>query len=133
MQVLFGAPKLLSLAVCLLALTPMAASGASPASVPVSHGYATLTQDNSAAIGISDLRATRQDRLLRVQAELNNASATNRQVYYRFEWMDQQGLAVWDDEPWKPLIVYGNNKQTISVSSPSFKATSFRLVVQNPN
>ena len=132
MQVLFGAFKPLSLAVC-LALAPMAAAGASPASVPVSHGYATLTQDNSAAIGISDLRATRQDRLLRVQAELNNASATNRQVYYRFEWMDQQGLAVWDDEPWKPLIVYGNNKQTISVSSPSFKATSFRLVVQNPN
>jgi uncharacterized protein YcfL len=133
MQVLFGAPITLSLAVCLLALAPMAASGASPASVPVGHGYATLTRDDSAAIRISDLRATNQDSLLRVQAELNNTSATNRQVYYRFEWMDQQGIAVWDDEPWKPLIVYCNNKQTISVSSPSFKATSFRLVVQNPN
>ncbi|MBL8415005.1 MAG: DUF1425 domain-containing protein [Propionivibrio sp.] len=133
MQVLFGAPKPIYLAVCLLALAPMVASGANPAGVPVNHGYATLTQDGSDAIAISDLRATRQDRLLRVQAELNNASSTNRQVYYRFEWMDQQGLAVWDDEPWKPLIVYGHNKQTISVSSPSFKATSFRLVVQNPN
>ena len=132
MQVLFGAFKPLSLAVC-LALAPMVAAGANPASVPVSLGYATLNQDGSATIGISDLRATRQDRLLRVQAELNNTSASNRQVYYRFEWMDQQGLAVWDDEPWKPLIVYGHNKQTISVSSPSFKATSFRLVVQNPN
>ena len=132
MQVLFGAFKPLSLAVC-FALAPLVAAGANQTSLPVSHGYATLTQNGSAAIGISDLRATRQDRLLRVQAELNNSSATNRQVYYRFEWMDQQGLAVWDDEPWKPLIVYGNNKQTISVSSPSFKATSFRLVVQNPN
>jgi len=132
MQVLFGAFKPLSLAVC-LALAPMVAAGANPASVPVSLGYATLNQDGSAAIGISDLRATRQDRLLRVQAELNNTSASSRQVYYRFEWIDQQGLAVWDDEPWKPLIVYGNNKQIISVSSPSFKATSFRLVVQNPN
>ncbi len=111
----------------------MVASGANPVSVPAGHGYATLTQDGSADVGISDLRATSQDRLLRVQAELKNASATNRQMYYRFEWMDQQGIAVWDDEPWKPLIVYGNNKQTISVSSPSFKATSFRLVVQNPN
>ena len=132
MQVLFGAFKPLSLAVC-FALAPLVAAGANQASLPVSYGYATLTQNGSAAIGISDLRATRQDRLLRVQAELNNTSATNRQVYYRFEWMDQQGLAVWDDEPWKPLVVYGNNKQTISVSSPSFKATSFRLVVQNPN
>lgn len=132
MQVLFGVFKPLSLAVC-LALAPLAAAGANPASVPVSHGYATLTQSGSDAIGISDLRATRQDRLLHVQAELNNASPTNRQVYYRFEWMDRQGLAVWDDEPWKPLIVYGNNKQTINVSSPSFKAASFRLVVHNPD
>jgi len=132
MQVLFDAFKPVSLAIC-CALAPMLATAANPASVPAAHGYATLTQDGSAAIGIGDLRATRQDRLLRVQAELNNNSATNRQVYYRSEWMDQQGLAVWDDEPWKPLIVYGNNKQTISVSSPSFKATSFRLVVQNPN
>ena len=133
MQVLFGAFKPLTLAVCLLALAPMVTSGANQASGPVGHGFATLTQDGSAAIGISDLRATRQDRLLHVQAELNNNSATNRQVYYRFEWLDQQGIAVWDDEPWKPLIVYGNNKQTICVSSPSFKATSYRLVVQNPN
>jgi len=132
MQIRIGSFKPVSLAIC-LALAPMLATAANPASVPAAHGYATLTQDGSAAIGIGDLRATRQDRLLRVQAELNNSSATNRQVYYRFEWMDQQGLAVWDDEPWKPLIVYGNNKQTISVSSPSFKATSFRLVVQNPN
>ena len=132
MQFFIGAFKPLALAVC-FALAPLVAAGANQASLPVSYGYATLTPDASAAIGISDLRATRQDRLLRVQAELNNTSATNRQGYYRFEWMDQQGLAVWDDEPWKPLVVYGNNKQTISVSSPSFKATSFRLVVQNPN
>ena len=131
MQVL--KPKPLSLAVCVLALAPMLASGANQLSLPVGHGYATLTQDSSDSIGISDLRATRQDRLLRVQAELNNFSASSRQVYYRFEWMDQQGFAVWDDEPWKPMIVYGNNKQIISVSSPSFKATNFRLVVQSPN
>lgn len=133
MQGLFGAFKPVSLAACFLALAPVLAAGANQASAPVGHGYATLTPDAAAAIGISDLRATRQDRLLRVQAELKNASPSNRQVYYRFEWMDQQGLSVWDDEPWKPLIVYGNSKQTISVSSPSFKATSFRLVVQNPN
>lgn len=133
MQFLFGAFKPLYLAFCLFALAPLVAAGANQASGSVGHGYATLTEDGSAAIGISDLRATRHNRLLIVQAELNNSLATNRQVFYRFEWMDQQGLAVWDDEPWKPLIVYGNNKQTISVSSPSFKATSFRLVIQTPN
>ena len=97
------------------------------------HGYAALTQDGSGDIAISDLRATMQDRLLRVQADLRNPTTSDRQLYYRFEWLDQDGLAVWDDEPWKPMIVYGQSKRTISVSSPSFKATRFRLVVQNPN
>ena len=83
MQFFIGAFKPLALAVC-FALTPMGAAGANQASAPVSHGYATLTQDGSAAIGISHLRATRHDRLLRVQAELNNTSATNRQLAYRF-------------------------------------------------
>ena len=93
MQGLFGAFRPIPLAACFLALAPMLASGANQASSSVGHGYATLTPDVSAAIGISDLRATRQDRLLRVQADLKNASAYTRQVYYRFEWLDHQGLA----------------------------------------
>lgn len=117
-----------------LALTSMVASGgASQASMPVGHGYAALTQDGSGDIAISDLRATMQGRLLRVQADLSNPTGSDRQLYYRFEWLDQQDLAVWDAEPWKPMIVYGQSKRTISVSSPSFKATRFRLVVLNPN
>ncbi|MBK9026988.1 MAG: DUF1425 domain-containing protein [Propionivibrio sp.] len=94
-------------AASVLALTPMLASGgsASQTSRPVSHGYAALTQDGSGDIAISDLRATMQDRLLRVQADLRNPTTSDRQLYYRFEWLDQDGLAVWDDEPWKPMIV----------------------------
>ena len=136
MKALFGPfGRFTLVAASVLALTPMLASGgsASQTSRPVSHGYAALTQDASGDIAISDLRATMQDRLLRVQADLRNPTTSDRQLYYRFEWLDQDGLAVWDDEPWKPMIVYGQSKRTISVSSPSFKATRFRLVVQNPN
>lgn len=82
---------------------------------------------------VSDLRAARRDNLLRVQAEITNTSRSNQQLYYRFKWLDSDGFSVWEDEPWKPLIVYGNQKQQISVVSPSFKATDFRLVLQSPD
>jgi uncharacterized caspase-like protein/uncharacterized protein YcfL len=82
---------------------------------------------------VSDLRATKRDNLLRIQAEITNTSSDNQQLYYRFKWLDRDGFSVWDDEPWKPLLVYGNQKQLINVVSPSFKATDFRIVLQSPN
>lgn len=82
---------------------------------------------------VTDLRATKRDNLLRIQAEVSNSSAGNQQLYYRFKWLDRDGFTVWDDEPWKPLLVYGNQRQTISVVSPTFKATDFRLILQSPD
>ena len=82
---------------------------------------------------VTDLRATKRDNLLRIQAEVTNISSGNQQLYYRFKWLDNDGFTVWDDEPWKPMIVYGNQKQVINVSSPTFKATDFRLILQSPD
>lgn len=82
---------------------------------------------------VSDLRATKRDNLLRIQAEITNTSNGNQQLYYRFKWLDQDGFTVWEEEPWKPLIVYGAQKQVINVVSPTFKATDFRLILQSPD
>lgn len=81
---------------------------------------------------VTDLRAVKRDGLLRVQAEVTNGSTDNQQLYYRFRWLDRDGFSVWDDEPWKPLIVYGLQKQQIQVVAPTFKATDFRLILQSP-
>ena len=82
---------------------------------------------------VTDLRATKRDNLLRIQAEITNTSAGNQQLYYRFKWLDRDGFTVWDDEPWKPMIFYGNQKQVINVVSPTFKAMDFRLILQSPD
>lgn len=82
---------------------------------------------------ISDLRAVKRDNLLRIQVEITNTSNENQQLYYRFKWLDRDGFSVWDDEPWKPLMVYGNQKHQIAVVSPTFKAVDFRIVLQSPN
>ena len=87
------------------------------------------TSDDS--VQVTDLRAVQSDRLLRVQAELTNYSSSDQQVYYRFKWLDRNGFVVWDDEPWKPMIVYGRQKQLINVTPPSLQAMDFRLVLHS--
>jgi uncharacterized protein YcfL len=81
---------------------------------------------------VTDLRAVKRDGLLRVQAEITNGSTDNQQLYYRFRWLDQDGFAVWDEEPWKPQIIYGLQKQVLQVVAPTFKASDFRLELQSP-
>jgi len=105
---------------------PTASSGASIASKLEEQGKMNNLK-------VTDLRATKRDNLLRIQAEITNISSGNQQLYYRFKWLDRDGFTVWDDEPWKPMIVYGNQKQVINVSSPTFKATDFRLILQSPD
>jgi len=82
---------------------------------------------------VTDLRATRRDNLLRIQAEVTNSSSSTQQLYYRFKWLDSDGFSVWDEEGWKPVLVYGAQKQVINTVSPTFKATDFRLILQSPN
>lgn len=81
---------------------------------------------------ITDLRATKRNGLLNIQAEVTNSDSSNQQLYYRVKWLDGAGFSVWDDEPWKPLVVYGKQKQLISLVAPTPKAADFRLVLQSP-
>jgi uncharacterized caspase-like protein/uncharacterized protein YcfL len=120
-----------------VAVAPMAAPAAAPAPAPAAAASPTIASKieqlgKMTYLRISDMRAAKRDGLLRIQFEVSNSSNKNQQMYYRFKWLDNDGFSVWNDEPWKPLIVYGNQKQTVNVVSPAFKATDFRLVLQSP-
>ena len=80
---------------------------------------------------VTDLRAAKKDNLWRIQVEITNFSSYSQQINYRFKWLDANGFMVWDDEPWKPLTIYGSQKQMLNVSSPTFKATDFRIMLQS--
>lgn len=114
-----------------LALTP--APQAAPANEAPSIASRIEEMGKMSYLKVSDLRAAKRDNLLRVQVEITNSSNQNQQLYYRFKWLDRDGFSVWEDEPWKPLLVYGSQKQQISVVAPTFKATDFRVVLQSPN
>jgi uncharacterized protein YcfL len=84
-------------------------------------------------LGVSDLRAVKRDGLLHIQATISNASPDNERLYYRFRWLDNDGFAVWEEEAWKTEIIYGRQNKVIATTSPTFKATDFRLELQSPN
>lgn len=111
--------------VAMVAPPPPPAGGGSIASKIEELGRMTYLK-------VTDLRAAKRDNLMRVQVEITNTSTDNQQLYYRFRWLDQDGFSVWEDEPWKPLTIYGLQKQQIQVVSPTFKAADFRLVLQSP-
>lgn len=92
-----------------------------------------IEQSGSNAVQITDMRATKTDRLTRVQVEVTNITSADAQIYYRFQWFDKDGFVVWDDEPWKPMIVYGNQKQIINTAPPILTATDFRLKMHTSN
>lgn len=113
------------------AYVPQQVAVAAPSSAPTMASKIE-EQGKMTYLTVTDLRATRRDNLLRIQAEVTNTSSGNQQLYYRFKWLDSDGFTVWDEEPWKPLIIYGAQKQVINVVSPTFKATDFRLILQSP-
>jgi len=127
-------PTLVSLAIsCALAAPLVQAQPVGDA--PPAPSIASKIEEQGAMryLKVSDLRAVRRDGLLRVQAEISNSSSSTQQLYYRFKWLDADGFTVWDEEPWKPQVIYGAQKQVISVVAPTFKATDFRLILQSPS
>jgi uncharacterized protein YcfL len=82
---------------------------------------------------ISNIMATKRNHLMSIQAEIFNTDSDNQQLYYRFKWLDRNGMVIGDDEAWQPLLVYAGQKQTINGLAPSPQATDFRILVSSPD
>jgi len=78
---------------------------------------------------VTDLRCATAGDLLEVNATLNNDSSKVKRVSYKFRWMDRKGMRAWDEEPWKPLMLYENSNQVIAEVAPTSKAVDFRLIL----
>jgi len=112
---------------------PLAVASAAPSSSS-GGGIASKIEEMGVMtyLKVTDLRAVKRNGLLNIQAEVTNSDHKNQQLFYRVKWLDSTGFSVWDDEPWKPLVVYGKQKQLISLVAPTPKATDFKLVLQSP-
>ena len=121
--------------VCMLALGAATATAQTPPAAPSAPTIASKLEEQGRMnnLRVTDLRAVKRDNLLRIQAEITNLSSGNQQLYYRFKWLDSDGFTVWEEEPWKPVLIYGNQKQLLNAVSPTFKASDFRLILNSPD
>lgn len=105
-----------------------------------SHGSAApslnskleLIGEIQSGIKVTELRAVKRNDFLTVQAEISNNERVEQQVYYRFKWLDNAGFVVGDEEAWKPLVFYANQRQLVQSLAPNPRASDFRLVIKAP-
>jgi uncharacterized protein YcfL len=68
--------------------------------------------------------------LRKVQVTLENLRDNNREIRYRFEWVDQDGMAVGSGaELWQPLVLAGRETRSISTVATSPRAVDFTLKI----
>lgn len=77
---------------------------------------------------VSINQGTVSGNLLKIQATVENRRNSTRTVSYKFEWIDQDGMAVDSpNETWKPLVLQGRDTATISTVAVTPRAVDFKL------
>lgn len=82
-------------------------------------------------IEVTDLRCSERSQLMRIEVDLMNDGSDVHRVAYRFRWLDREGMRAWEDETWKPVMIYGKTRHTIATSSPSQEAVDFRVELRS--
>lgn len=77
---------------------------------------------------VSVNQTTVSGNLLKVQATIVNLKNNLRTLNYKFEWIDQDGMAVDSpNETWKAIQLQGRETTTISTVAVSPRAVDFKL------
>lgn len=82
-------------------------------------------------IEVTDLRCSDRSQLLRIEVDLMNEGKEVHRIAYRFRWLDNEGMRAWEDESWKPVLIYGQTRHTITTMSPSQDAVDFRVMLRS--
>ena len=80
-------------------------------------------------IEATEMRCTMAGDLQKIDVNLNNDSSQVKRITYKFRWIDREGMRAWEEEVWKPLLMYENSNITVSAVAPTNKAVDFRLIL----
>ncbi len=86
----------------------------------------TVRMGDTDSIQITDMRSLERNGILTAQVTIQNDSKSNL-VSYRFKWIGKNGMAVTDEEPWKPVTVGKGQSTVIMGIAPTPDATDFRF------
>lgn len=91
----------------------------------------TVSEGRRTTIQATEMRCSQTGDLLRIDANLNNDSKSVKRIAYKFRWIDREGMRAWEEEPWKPLMLYESSNLVINTISPTNKAVDFRLILRS--
>ena len=91
----------------------------------------TATEGRRTTIQPTELRCTKSGDLLKIDANLNNDSKSVKRIAYKFRWIDREGMRAWEEESWKPLMLYENSNLLVNAVAPTPKAVDFRLILMS--
>jgi uncharacterized protein YcfL len=86
-----------------------------------------MLRGDARGVSIAEIRAQRRSDMLVVQTELINNETSDRQVYWRYRWLDGDGMQVGDDEAWKPQRVMGQQSVYLKGVAPKATVVDFRI------
>jgi uncharacterized protein YcfL len=91
----------------------------------------TASEGRRTTIQPTEMRCTKSGDLLKIDANLNNDSSSTKRIAYKFRWIDREGMRAWEEETWKPLLIYNNSNMMINAVAPTSKAVDFRLILMS--
>jgi len=80
-------------------------------------------------VEMEEIRCTTTGDLLKIDVVIFNDESDVERLQYKFRWMDAEGMRAADEESWKPLLLYGNSRQTVTTIAPNAKARDFKFIV----
>jgi uncharacterized protein YcfL len=90
-----------------------------------------VSEGRRSTVQATEMRCAQTGDLMRIDANLNNDSKTVKRVSYKFRWIDREGMRAWEEESWKPVMLYDNSNLMINTVSPTNKAVDFRLIIRS--
>jgi uncharacterized protein YcfL len=82
-------------------------------------------------IEATEMRCTMSGDLIKIDANLNNDSSQIKRIAYKFRWIDREEMRAWEEEVWKPVLMYENSNMTVGAVAPTNKAVDFRLILRS--
>ena len=77
---------------------------------------------------VASINETNVGDLIMIQAKIVNSTSSLRQINYKFEWIDKNGMAVPSaNSAWMKLILEGGEAKFISAVAPNKNVCDFTL------
>lgn len=116
-----------TLAICTLFAVGATQAQTHDAGTPAAVAAKIALRGEAQGVRVSEMRITRPNDILVVQADMANGERSDRTVFYRFRWLDNSGNQVGDGESWKQMTLLGLGQQTVKSVAPAGAASDFRL------